>query len=148
MADVTSQRTRASTSPAWMKLVLLASCVHSGVWGVFIMAAPAMSAKVYGFSQVPHDVHLWQATGLFITLLAIGYGLAASNPIQHWGIVLIAFLAKVLGAIGMCSAVYREQVSPNVLWLLPFDDVIWWVPFAMIIRHGIQGSPKNLCTAV
>ncbi len=82
---------------------------------------------------MPRDIHLWKGTGLFIGLLAVGYGLASQNPRQHWGIVLIGLLAKFLGAIGMTVAVFRGQVSANVLWLLPLNDVIWWWPFWLIV---------------
>ncbi len=126
------------TSPRWQRLVLNAACAHCAVWAVFIMVFPELSSRVYGFATVPHELHLWQGTGLFIGLLAVGYGMAAKNPQQHWGIVLIGLLAKVLGAIGMATAVVRGQVSPNVLWLLPINDVIWYWPFWRIVRHHMK----------
>ena len=119
--------------PKWQRVVLLLSCMHCAVWSVFIIALPESSATVYGFATVPRDIHLWKGTGLFIGLLAVGYGLASQNPRQHWGIVLIGLLAKFLGAIGMTVAVFRGQVSANVLWLLPLNDVIWWWPFWLIV---------------
>ncbi len=101
------------------------------------MALPALSARVYGFAETPHDVHLWQGTGLFITLLGVGYGLASSDPRQHWGIVLIGLLAKVFGAAGMCRAAFSGQVSVHVLWLLPVNDALWWWPFWRIVHDGM-----------
>ena len=130
-------------APRWQVLVLKASALHSAVWGLFIITMPALSARVYGFFRPLHDIHLWQGAGLFITLLAIGYGLAATNPRQHWGIVLIGLLAKVSGSIGMCGAVLQGQVSSQVLWLLPINDVIWWWPFAVIVRSGMSASRQQ-----
>ena len=126
--------------PRWHAWVLLASAVHSGVWGVFIIALPERSAAVYGFAKPPHELHLWQGSGLFITLLAVGYLLASRNPVQHWGLVLIGLLAKVLGAIGMAQASFFGDVPTKVLWLLPINDVIWWVPFAIIVNNGMRRS--------
>lgn len=128
--------------PRWHIWVLIASCVHSGVWGLFIIAMPVKAADVYGFAETPHELHLWQGTGLFISLLALGYWLAARNPLQHWGLVLIGLLAKLFGAIGMTQAAFFGQVSPNVLWLIPTNDIIWWIPFALIIRDGCRHSGK------
>ena len=122
--------------PGWHRRVLFASAVHSGVWGLFIMALPAMSAKLYGFENVPQELHLWRGTGLFITLLAVGYAMAASNLQQHWGLVVVGLLAKFFGAIGMTYSVFRGDVSANVLWLLPLNDVIWWWPFWRIVQTG------------
>ena len=126
--------------PGWHGPVLWAYAFHSGIWGLFIMALPAASSRVYGFDRVPHDLHLWQGTSLFITLLAIGYALAARNVSQHWGLVLIGLLAKFFGAIGMTYAVFRGDVSSNVLWLLPVNDVIWWWPLWRIVQTG-----RNRC---
>lgn len=119
---------------------MLAACLHSGVWGIFIILLPEFSARVYGFSETPHEIYLWQGTGLFITLLAVGYGLAFTNPTQHWGILLIGLLAKVLCAIGICGAVLQGQVSSQVLWLIPINDIIWWLPFALIARRGFLAN--------
>lgn len=127
--------------PRWHRIVLGASCVHSGLWGAFIIAMPTASSKVYGFAHPPREIHLWQAAGLFISLLAVGYAIASTNPRQHWCVVLIGLLAKVFGAVGMCVAVFREQVSPDVLWLLPLNDVVWWWPFWSIVRSA--QSRKN-----
>ena len=132
----------ASTGLRWHRIVLLCACIHSGVWGAFIIGLPEKSARIYGFAQTPHDLHLWRGTGLFIVLLAVGYALAANNVQQHWGSVLIGLLAKVLGSIGMCSAALQGQVSTRVLWLLPVNDVIWWLPFLFIVRYGIQQSRR------
>lgn len=126
----------ADCTPKWHRWVLIASAVHSGIWGMFIITIPATAAQVYGFVETPTDIHLWQGTGLFISLLAFGYFLAAQNPQQHWGLVLIGLLAKVFGAIGMTHSAVTGQVPLSVLWLLPVDDLIWWIPFAAIVQHA------------
>lgn len=125
-------------TPKWHRLVLTASALHSGIWGAFILTMPVTAARVYGFDQTPTDLHLWLGTGLFICLLAFGYWLAAKNTGQHWGLVLIGLLAKVLGAIGMTYSALSGQISLNVLWLLPINDAIWWIPFAIIVKHAYE----------
>ena len=127
-------------TPSWHRLVLLSSALHCLIWGALILSRPVLAAKVYGFAQTPHDLHLWQGTGLFISLLGLGYGMAARDPAQHWGLVFVGWLAKVLGAVGMSYAAFEGQVSTRVLWLLPVNDVIWWLPLWIIFRHGMQQS--------
>ena len=128
-------------TPRWHRTVLLVSAWHSGVWGIFIILLPELSSAVYGLQPPPVDVHLWQGAGLFIFLLAIGYAIAATNPGQHWCVVLLGLLAKILGAIGMSVAVWRGEISSQVLWLLPINDVIWWWPFFAIVRHALTHDP-------
>ena len=134
------QSSKIVPAPAWHRVVLLSATLHCLIWGVLIMASPVLAAKVYGFAKTPNDLHLWQGTGLFISLLGIGYFMAARDPAQHWGLVFIGLLAKVMGAGGMTYAVFDGQVSSRVLWLLPINDVIWWLPFWIIFRHGMQHS--------
>ena len=133
--------TLTNTSRA-LRLVLLAAGLHSIVWGCFIVLLPARAAMVYGLNAVPTDLFLWQGTGLIITLMGLGYLIAVTNPVQHWAVVLIGLLAKVLGSIGMTVAVLRGEVSPNVLWLLPINDVIWWWPFGRIVQQGMAAARK------
>ena len=130
--------------PGWVRPVLVASAIHSGLWGCFIILLPATSAEVYGFAEPLHDLHLWQGAGLFIFLLAVGYSLAAIDPFHHWGLVLLGLLAKTLGAAGMCGAVWQGQVEAQVLWLLPVNDVLWWWPFWRILRLTVNFSRPDV----
>jgi len=120
-------------SPRWHSIALLVASLQCLIWGVFIILWPQRSSLAYGLAHPPTDLFLWQGTGLVIVLFGIGYGLASTNPRQHWGIVLVGLLAKFLGPIGMGWAVLQNDVPARVLLLLPVNDVIWWIPFAMIL---------------
>ena len=128
------------SNKAWHRKVVIAACFHCGLWGAFIIVTPELSWRIYGFADRPHDIHLWQGTGLFILLLAIGYGMAAWDLRQHWGIVVVGLLAKALGAAGMSWAVWQGRVSSQVLWLLPLNDLIWIWPFWRIVQAGMNQS--------
>lgn len=124
----------------WLTISLILSGLHSSLWGCFIILLPERSAVAYGLAAVPEDLFLWQGTGLMILLLGIGYFIASTNPVQHWAVVLIGLLAKTLGPIGMMIAVIRGDVPTDVLWLLPVNDVLWWVPFTIIVKRGLRGG--------
>lgn len=124
--------------PRWPVVWLILGGIHSIVWGLGIILMPGPASAIYGLSAPPHDLFLWQGTGLVIVLFGTGYLIAASSPFHHWAVVLIGLLAKVLGPIGMLVAVLRGEVSANVLWLLPVNDVIWWIPFSIIVVRGIR----------
>jgi len=122
----------------WLPVSLLLAGVHSIVWGCAIILLPGPAAQAYGLAETPHDLFLWQGTGLVIVLFGLGYLIAATNPERHWAVVFIGLTAKVLGPIGMLVAVLRGEVSSDVLWLLPVNDIVWWLPFAMIVMRGIR----------
>jgi small multidrug resistance pump len=122
-------------SPRWHGITLLGAGLQCLVWGVFIILWPVKSSLVYGFAQPPVELFLWQGTGLVIVLFGIGYIIAATNPLQHWLIVLIGLLGKSLGPIGMAWSVYHGQVSSKVLYLIPINDLIWLIPFGLILQR-------------
>ena len=117
----------------WQCFALLIAGLQCLIWGVFIILWPAKSSLSYGFAQPPTDLFLWQGTGLVIVLFGVGYVIASTNPLQHWSIVLIGLMGKSLGPIGMAWSVYHGQVSSKVLNLIPINDLIWLMPFGLIL---------------
>lgn len=118
------------------QIVLRLAAVHCLAWGVFILAAPVVSARIYGFDKPLTDGFLWSGTGLAIFLFGVGYAIAATDPIRHVAPIVVGLTAKVLGPVGMVLSVVRGEVSSGVLWLLPVNDVVWWIPFGLILRQA------------
>src|SRR5260370_484740 len=52
---------------------------------------------------------------------------------RHWPIVLVGLLGKILGPIGFADAVVHGRLPLNVGWTILMNDVIWWIPFGMIL---------------
>jgi small multidrug resistance pump len=139
-ATLSNDRTRTSP-PRWQSIALGVAGVQCLIWGVFIILWPARSSLAYGFPQPPTELFLWQGTGLVIVLFGVGYVIASTNPLQHWSIVLIGLLGKSLGPIGMAWSVYHGQVSSKVLYLMPINDLVWLIPFALILQR-VRNSRK------
>jgi small multidrug resistance pump len=127
----------------WPRIALLVAAGQCLIWGVFIILLPERSSLVYGFAKPPEELFLWQGTGLVILLYGIGYVLASTDPNQHWGIVLVGLLAKVLGPVGMAWSVWHGAVPARVLLLIPIHDILWWIPFAVIVRRGISTRVRD-----
>jgi len=119
--------------PLWASWSLRIASAQCLFWGPFIILTPETSARVYGFGKPLTDVFLWQGSGLIIFLFGLGYLIASGDPFRHWLMILTGLLAKVLGPIGMLWSVMTGQVSASVLLLIPLHDLIWWIPFTMII---------------
>jgi hypothetical protein len=120
----------------WQGLVLTAASLQCLVWGLFIILLPSAASVAYGFAKPPQELFLWQGLGLVILLYGLGYGIAATEPHQHWGLVLTGLVAKILGPVGMCWAVFQGDAPWTVLIQLPINDVVWWIPFAVIVQGG------------
>lgn len=131
-------------APAWQKVALLIASLQCLIWGLFIVLLPARSSAAYGLAQPPREIFLWQGTGLVIFLYGVGYLIAASDPYRHWAVILVGLLAKTLGPVGMIWSVWEEQVPVRVLLLLPVNDLIWWIPFSMILWQAGLMNKKGL----
>ena len=138
MTRIPSKRTATHNVPQWQRVALLVAALQCLIWGVFILALPERSSLVYGLSKVPTELFLWQGTGLVIFLFGVGYAIAATNPRQHWSVLLIGLTAKILGPVGMLWSVIEGDVPHQVLYLIPINDLIWWLPFTMILRDAFM----------
>ncbi len=137
VSDRKSQRH--SGTPRWQAIALLVAGLQCLIWGVFIIVWPERSSFAYGFSQPPAELFLWQGMGSVIVLFGVGYAIASRRPSQHWVIILIGLLSKSLGPIGMAWSVHQGAVSSRVLYLIPINDLIWLIPFGIILldtHHG------------
>lgn len=134
--------TATKSVPKWYRLALVVASLQCLFWGVFILALPERSALAYGFGRVPKELFLWQGTGLIIFLFGVGYGIAATNPVQHWAVILIGLMAKSLGPVGMLWSVIQGEVSKNVLFLIPINDVVWWLPFSVMLFAAFRNRAE------
>ncbi len=77
---------------------------------------------------------VWQGMGMVIGLYGLGYYLASFDPMRHWPIVVVGFLGKIFGPIGFIYHLWIGSLPLAFGWTLIFNDLIWWVPFFMILR--------------
>ena len=129
--------------PRWQIISLVVAGLQCVIWGVYIIVMPAAAAITYGLDRPPQEIFLWQGTGLVIFLFGVGYLIASTNPRHHWVAILTGLLAKVLGPVGIVWSVMKGQVPSTVLLLLPWNDVIWWLPFGLILFRIFQERTGN-----
>ncbi len=123
-----------SPFPAWMKLTLAAAGFYNLVWGALAIFFPSLLFHWAGM-EAPNYPELWQCIGMIVGVYGLGYWIASADPIRHWPITLVGFLGKVLGPIGFAKAVYEGRFSPKFFWVILANDLVWLVPFALILLH-------------
>jgi len=121
-------------APRWAKSVLIAAGIYNLIWGGFAVLFPLTMFSWLGMDP-PRYPQFWQCIGMIVGVYGIGYLIAANNPMRHWPIVLVGFLGKILGPIGMLEAL-RTGALP---WAFAINnvtnDLIWWIPFGLILYH-------------
>ncbi len=137
--------TKTQKSPAWMKYWLLAAAVYNILWGSLVVLFPATLFDWVGMEQ-PRYPQLWQCIGMIVGVYGIGYAIAAFDPMRHWPIVLVGLLGKLFGPFGFVQAVWQEQLPSQFGLTLLTNDLIWWVPFSLILwraRHEALGIGRS-----
>ncbi len=128
-----------------MTVILILAGVYNLVWGSWVVLRPNDLFDWTGINR-PTYPGIWQCVGMIVGVYGIGYAIAAFDPLRHWPIVLVGFLGKILGPIGMLST--WLTFAPDALGYLPLswgwvnltNDLIWWIPFGAILWAAYQSS--------
>jgi hypothetical protein len=130
-------------APAWAGRWLRAAAVYNVVWGTVVIFFPNLLFDLCGMAR-PNYPEIWQCVGMIVGVYGVGYWAAASDPWRHWPIVLVGLLGKVFGPIGFAGALWTGTFPPVFGLTILTNDLIWWVPFALILRdaarHARAGS--------
>ena len=118
-----------------MRSVLLAAGLYNILWGAFAVLFPGAIFSWLGMPP-PNYPQFWQCIGMIVGVYGIGYAIAAFDPVRHWPIVLVGFLGKVMGPLGMVQALWTGQLPWGFALNCVTNDLIWWVPFALILKHA------------
>jgi small multidrug resistance pump len=126
------------SNTAWMRWVLRVAGVYNVAWGALVVLWPTAIFTWLGVApeQMPNGVGLaiWQCVGMIVGVYGVGYWVAGSDPLRHWPIVLVGLLGKIFGPIGFIDAALVRGVFPVQFgWTIVTNDLIWWVPFALIL---------------
>ena len=78
---------------------------------------------------------IWQGMGMVIGVYGLGYWWASYDPIRHWPIVAVGFLGKIFGPAGFVMNYYLGKVSGEFGYTLITNDLIWWIPFFLILKE-------------
>jgi hypothetical protein len=121
--------------PVWMQFALYAAGVYNLAWGSFVVLFPAALFQWANLLPINYP-EVWQCVGMVVGVYGIGYLIAARDPLRHWPIVLVGLLGKVFGPLGMFLAVSNGKLPPVAAWACVTNDLIWWVPFGMILLRA------------
>lgn len=126
-----------------MSVVLVLAGVYNLAWGAWSIVFPTASFAYSGMQVADrplHYPHLWQCIGMIVGVYGVGYLLAARDPVRHWELVFVGLLGKVFGPIGLAFGVLAEDIPPAALATIVPNDLIWWVPFGLILRHAYRAN--------
>jgi small multidrug resistance pump len=122
-----------------MRAVLLAAAAYNVLWGGLVILFPFAVFDVLGMER-PNYPQIWQCIGMIVGVYGVGYAAAALDPLRHWPVVLVGLLGKVFGPIGFLSAVVGRTLPLSFGLTILTNDLIWWLPFALILLRAYQSN--------
>jgi ligand-binding SRPBCC domain-containing protein len=139
--SVMSRLSNETRSPLWASRWLWAAGLYNLVWGTIAIAWPHFLFDVAGAQRINYP-EIWQCVGMIVGVYGIGYLIAAGDSRTHWPIVLVGLLGKVFGPIGFLVALWRGTFPPLFGLTILTNDLLWWIPFAMILRDAAKHQTK------
>ena len=125
-----------------MKWMLIAAGIYNLAFGIFAIAFPNSMFALIAM-EPPKYPELWQCIGMIVGVYGVGYIIAAFDPVRHWPIVLVGFLGKVFGPIGMAWAVARGTLPLAFGIANVTNDLIWLIPFVLVLLYAIRQNRKH-----
>jgi len=131
-------------APKWMSVVLYLAGGYNLAWGAFTIIFPHAVFDAMGVER-PNYPGLWQCIGMIVGVYGVGYIIAARDPLRHWPIVLVGLLGKIFGPVGFVDqAVLKQQFPLSFGLTIITNDLIWWIPFALILRAARRQHPSRI----
>ncbi len=117
-----------------LSTILFFAGIYNLVWGAVNILFPHFMFDLLSIPY-PRYIEFWQCIGMIVGVYGVGYLIASRDYRKHWAIVLVGFLGKVFGPIGFLQALITEALPINFAWLILFNDLIWWVPFFLMLKY-------------
>lgn len=124
-----------------MQWTLRLAAIYNLLWGAWVIFLPQQSLDIMGYQEATGVTRtIWQGMGMVIGVYGLGYYLASFNPVKHWPIVAVGMLGKIFGPIGFLMNYLQGLIPVDMVFMLIFNDFVWWIPFAIILFKAHRAS--------
>ncbi len=123
------------------RLIFAAAAGYNLAFGVWAAIWPRAFFAVFDL-EPPRYPSIWACLGMVVGLYGVGYAYAAWRLDRATPFIAIGLLGKVLGPCGWLVAVASGEWPVRTLPLIVFNDIIWWLPFALFLIDGTHVSER------
>ena len=90
----------------------------------------------------PRYPAIWSTLGMVLGLYGLLYAYAALHLEWARPVVAVGLAGKILGPIGWMLAVHAGELPMRTFALIAFDDIVWWLPFALFLLEGTDAGTR------
>ncbi|HEV8322747.1 MAG TPA: hypothetical protein VG389_14110 [Myxococcota bacterium] len=131
----------------YYRVVLTLAALYNAAFGLWAGLVPGAFFRAFRLDP-PRYPGIWQCLGMVVGLYGALYALAA-----HWlgregdrerarPLVAIGLAGKVLGPLGWLWTVARGEWPLRTVTLVLLDDVVWWLPFVLLLLEGTRAGTR------
>ena len=130
-----------------------AAAAYNVAFGLWAALFPRAFFALFAL-DAPRYPAIWACLGMVIGLYGVGYGYAAWRLDRAFPFIAIGLAGKILGPIGWIVAVRGHELPFRTFPLIAFDDLLWWMPFALFlleataIAHFVKRNAPLICAAM
>ena len=135
------------------RLIFAAAAAYNIAFGLWAALQPLSFFARFDLTP-PLYPFIWACLGMVVGLYGLGYAYAARDLDRAAPFIAIGLLGKLLGPAGWILTVSRGEWPVRTITLILFNDVIWWVPFALFLLEGtrvaasLRRSAPYVCAAL
>ncbi len=118
----------------------LAAAAGAG-FAIWALLFPSTVLDVFQVGRPSYSTPL-RALGIVDGLLALGYAYAALRVPKALPLIAIGLAVKVIAPLAWVLLVTTGSLTGRTLTLVIFDDVVWWIPFALFLLEGTRAGER------
>jgi len=123
------------------RAILLVAAGYNIAFGLWAALAPRAFFALFEL-DAPRYPAIWATLGMVVGLYGALYAYAALRPERARAIVAVGLAGKILGPIGWVAAVGVGELPARTFALIAFNDLVWWVPFGLILAAGTPAAAR------
>jgi hypothetical protein len=126
------------------RAVFACAGIYNIAWGIYAVFDPQW---FFRFTRMPpiNYAPIFACLGMVVGLYGVLYLYVACEPEGKSVIVLVGFIGKILGPLGMLYFVLSGAWPWKAMFLCLTNDLIWIIPFAMYLIDSRSSS--KICTS-
>ena len=109
-----------------------------GLWAGF---APGSFFDLFDIPAANYPA-LWRCIGMMVGTYALAYGYAAWRLERAAPLIAVGLAGKILGPIGWVATVHSGEWPIRTFPLVLFNDIVWWLPFALFLLDGTRAGGR------
>ncbi|HEU4521323.1 MAG TPA: hypothetical protein VFT12_04920 [Thermoanaerobaculia bacterium] len=124
-----------SYSARGYRLVFSAAAAYNITFGLWCAIFPLAFFRLFDLPP-PRYPAIWACLGMVVGLYGVAYAYAAWRLDRAFPLIAIGLAGKILGPVGWILTVRNGELPFRTFALIVFDDLIWWLPFALFLVEG------------